>query len=68
MGDGMIGAAPAGQPGAVSAQGVVGTGTGPQAVQSPGQVSQPDQNQPQVNYVTSEQLNAAVDRSILMAQ
>lgn len=58
MADGMIGAAPVGQPGAVSAgQGMgVNGGTGP-SVQS--QNGEP--NQPQV-YVTSEQLNAAVER------
>ena len=59
MADALIGAAPAGQPGAVSAggqaqQGVqTPTGTVPQSTEA---------NQPQVNYVTSDQLNAAMDR------
>ena len=62
MADGMIGAAPAGQPGAVSVQGA-GAEAG---VQAPSQASGPvpgtEANQPQVNYVTREQLNAAMDR------
>lgn len=58
MADGMIGAAPVGQPGTVSAgQGMgVNGGTG-SSVQS----QNVEPNQPQV-YVTSEQLNAAVER------
>ena len=51
MADGMIGAAPVGQPGAGSVDGG----------QSPVITQAPEQNQPQVNYVTNEQLNAAVD-------
>jgi len=61
MADGLIGAAPVGQPGNVS-NGAAGMGagvTGPSQTQ--GQ-SPSEQNQPQVNYVTSEQLNAAMDR------
>lgn len=62
MADGMIGAAPAGQPGAVSVQGA-GAEAG---VQAPSQASGPvpgtEANQPQVNYVTSDQLNAAMER------
>ena len=58
MADGMIGAAPAGQPGAVSVQAGADGGTVP-AVQSP---TAPEANQPQVNYVTSDQLNAAMER------
>lgn len=60
MADALIGAAPVGQPGAGLIQ---GAGTGQQGVQAPaGTVPQAEPNQPQVNYVTSEQLNAAVDR------
>lgn len=70
MGDSLIGAAPVGQPGAVSVQGVSGTVTGQQGVQAPsGPVTQtPEANQPQVNYVTSEQLDAAMDRIERMFQ
>ena len=49
MADGMISAAPAGQPGTPAAEAV-----------QPAQTAEP-QAQPQVNYVTSEQLNAAMD-------
>lgn len=58
MADGMIGAAPAGQPGTVS--GTAGT-AGIQAPQAPAAAA-PQEQQPQVNYVTNEQLNAALDR------
>ena len=57
MADTMIGAAPAGQPGATSGGTTIGVQT-PQAVPE----TTPEQNQPQVSYVTSEQLNAAMDR------
>ena len=59
MADGMIGAAPAGQPGAVSVQGAGADGGTVPAVQPP---AAPEANQPQVNYVTSDQLNAAMER------
>lgn len=59
MADGMIGAAPAGQPGTVSAQGAGADGGTVPAVQTP---TAPEANQPQVNYVTSDQLNAAMER------
>lgn len=55
MGDLGISAAPAGQPGTV-----LGT-EGGQQVTAGGQQTAPEQNQPQVNYVTPEQLNAAID-------
>ena len=57
MADVMIGAAPAGQPGTVS-----GGEAQPQPAAGQQQGSTPVQNQPQVNYVTSDQLNAALDR------
>ncbi len=57
MGDVMIGAAPAGQQGAVS--GSQGTGSVP-SVPAAQQAGEP--NQPQVSYVTSEQLQSALDR------
>ena len=57
MADQMIGAAPAGQPGAVS--GSQGTGSVP-SVPAAQQAGEP--NQPQVSYVTSEQLQSAMDR------
>lgn len=60
MGDGMIGAAPAGQPGAVSGN-QQAAGSMQQAAAG-GQQTVPEQAQPQVNYVTSEQLNAAMER------
>lgn len=59
MADQMIGAAPAGQPGATSGGTTIGVQV-PQA--APESNAAPEQNQPQVNYVTSEQLNAAVER------
>ena len=63
MADGLIGAAPVGQPGAVSGQGAAGIGAGVQSPSaSPAGTVPQEQGQPQVNYVTSEQLNAAVER------
>lgn len=60
MADVTIGAAPVGQPGAISG-GQQAAGSMQQAAAG-GQQSVPEANQPQVNYVTSEQLNAAMER------
>lgn len=60
MADGMIGAAPVGQPGTVSAGQGMGAGAGVQSSSGPVPTGT-EANQPQV-YVTSEQLNAAVER------
>ena len=60
MADVTIGAAPVGQPGAVSGN-QQAAGSMQQAAAG-GQQTVPEQAQPQVNYVTSEQLNAAMER------
>lgn len=63
MADNMISAALAGQQGSAS-EGVQGTQTNVQGTPAAGQ----EQTQPQVNYVTSEQLNAAMDEMRRMVQ
>ena len=62
MADVVIGAAPAGQPGAVSVQGGAPENAGGQFPPASGTVPGTEANQPQVNYVTSDQLNAAMER------
>jgi len=59
MADGLIGAAPVGQPGTISGNLQAG---GQAPSQAAGTVPGTEANQPQVTYVTSEQLNAAMDR------
>ena len=69
MAEGLIGAAPVGQPGADSTSGQGTVAGGQQMVGGgQGQLSGQDANQPQVNYVTSEQLDAAMDRIERMFQ
>ena len=63
MADNMISAALAGQQGSAS-EGVQGTQANVQGTPAAGQ----EQTQPQVNYVTSEQLNAAMDEMRRMVQ
>lgn len=62
MGDVMIGAAPAGQPGTVSGSQGTGTAQNVAAPTVPAAQQTGEPNQPQVSYVTNEQLNAAMDR------
>ena len=69
MAEGLIGAAPVGQPGAGSTSGQGTVAGGQQMVGGgQGQLSGQDSNQPQVSYVTSEQLDAAMDRIERMFQ